>query len=44
MINKQLQYTQFPIMSRSKSDQAMKFGKVKEYSRANIFLQKSCKK
>ena len=37
---KQLQYT-LPNISRSKGNQAMKFGQVIEYNKRNIFLQKS---
>ena len=31
-------------ISRSKGNQAMKFGQLKEYKVTNIFLQKSCRK
>ena len=32
-----------PNISRSKGNQAMKFGRLTEYNVRNIFLQKSCK-
>ena len=31
-------------ISRSKSNQAIKFGKLIKYNMRNIFLEKSCKK
>ena len=31
-------------ISKSKDNQAMKFGRLIEYNVANIFLQKSCRK
>ena len=40
---KQLQYT-LPNFSQSKYNQAMKFGQVMEYSKKNIFLQKTRRK
>ena len=33
-----------PNISRSKGNQAMKFGQLTEYNKINIFLQKSCRK
>ena len=33
-----------PDISRSKGNQAMKFGQLIEYKVKNVFLQKSCQK
>ena len=32
-----------PDISKSKDNQTMKFGQLKEYSMKNIFFQKSCR-
>ena len=36
--------TQLSNISQCKGNQAMKFGKLKEYRKRNVFLQKSCEK
>ena len=40
MVNKQLQYN----ISQSKGSKIMKFGQLNEYTKKNIFLQKSGRK
>ena len=44
VVNKQLQYTHYPISYEVKGNQTMKFGQFIKYSKKNIFLQKSCRK
>ena len=43
-VSKQLQYTYCPIISGSKSNQAIKIGHLIDYNKRNIFLQKICGK